>query len=69
MTAAVGHPSLRLVRVAIGPIELGDLAPGHWRELTEAEEKALQRILDQPAGRPRRPNPRRNPRKRQRPRS
>lgn len=33
MTAAVGLPTLRLVRVAIGPIRLDDLAPGHWREI------------------------------------
>jgi 23S rRNA pseudouridine2457 synthase len=32
MTAAVGHPTLRLVRVAIGPWRLGDLAPGQWAE-------------------------------------
>lgn len=37
MTAAVGHPTLRLVRVAIGPIMLGELQPGHWRELTAQE--------------------------------
>jgi 23S rRNA pseudouridine2457 synthase len=37
MTAAVGHPTLRLVRVAIGPIVLGDLQPGHWRQLTSRE--------------------------------
>jgi 23S rRNA pseudouridine2457 synthase len=37
MTAAVGHPALRLVRVAIGPIVLGDLQPGQWRMLTEQE--------------------------------
>ena len=37
MTAAVGHPTLRLVRVAIGPIFLGALLPGEWRELTKAE--------------------------------
>jgi 23S rRNA pseudouridine2457 synthase len=37
MTAAVGHPVLRLVRVAIGPIVLGDLQPGHWRDLTSIE--------------------------------
>src|SRR4051812_2279949 len=43
MTAAVGHPTLRLVRVAIGPVTLGDLAPGHWRELTAAERVALGR--------------------------
>jgi 23S rRNA pseudouridine2457 synthase len=32
MTAAVGLPTLRLVRVAIGPWKLGDLRPGEWRE-------------------------------------
>lgn len=37
MTAAVGHPTLRLVRVAIGPILLGDLSPGQWRKLTNHE--------------------------------
>lgn len=42
MTAAVGHPALRLVRVAIGPISLGDLQPGQWRALTSAEVKALR---------------------------
>src|SRR5437763_5346565 len=41
MTAAVGHPTLRLVRVAIGPIALGDLAPGHWRDLTAEARAAL----------------------------
>jgi len=37
MTAAVGHPTLRLVRVAIGPIVLSDLQPGQWRDLTPEE--------------------------------
>jgi 23S rRNA pseudouridine2457 synthase len=32
MTAAVGHPTLRLVRLAVGPFTLGGLAPGEWRE-------------------------------------
>jgi len=32
MTAKAGHPTLRLIRVRIGPWELGDLAPGAWRE-------------------------------------
>lgn len=41
MTAAVGHPTLRLVRMAIGPIELGDLQPGRWRELTPEEVRKL----------------------------
>lgn len=33
MTAHVGHPTLRLIRVAIGDWRLGDLAPGEWRDL------------------------------------
>ncbi|MCG6974930.1 MAG: pseudouridine synthase [Acidiferrobacterales bacterium] len=33
MTAAIGFPTLRLVRVAIGPWHLGNLAPGKWREV------------------------------------
>jgi 23S rRNA pseudouridine2457 synthase len=33
MTAAVGHPALRLIRVSIGPWELGDLKPGEWKEV------------------------------------
>lgn len=33
MTAAVGLPTLRLVRVAMGEVSLGDLAPGQWREV------------------------------------
>ncbi|MCP9453300.1 MAG: pseudouridine synthase [Nitrospira sp.] len=41
MTAAVGHPTLRLIRLAIGPVELGDLKAGHWRMLTEHEMQAL----------------------------
>ncbi len=32
MTAAVGYPTLRLVRHAIGSYTLGSLAPGQWRE-------------------------------------
>jgi 23S rRNA pseudouridine2457 synthase len=36
MTAAVGHPTLRLVRVAIGPLRIGGLAPGEWRTLGPA---------------------------------
>lgn len=43
MTAAVGHPTLRLVRIAIGPVRLGDLKPGEWRDLTEHEIEAIRR--------------------------
>lgn len=43
MTAAVGFPTLRLVRVSIGRLKLADLGldPGQWRELTQAEQKSL----------------------------
>ena len=36
MTAAVGFPTLRLVRAAIGPYTLDDLAPGTWKSRTAA---------------------------------
>lgn len=41
MTAAVGFPTLRLVRVAIGSLQLEGLAPGQWRELTPVEIRAI----------------------------
>ena len=41
MTAAVGHPTLRLVRVAVGPWRLDGLAPGEWREAS-ADEATLR---------------------------
>ena len=37
MTAAVGHPTLRLLRVRIGRFESGALAPGKWKVLSAAE--------------------------------
>lgn len=37
MTAAVGHPTLRLLRVRIGKLELGSLSPGQWKILTPEE--------------------------------
>ncbi len=42
MCAAVGHPVERLIRVRIGPLTLGDLAPGQARRLTPAERLALK---------------------------
>lgn len=41
MTAAVGFPTLRLVRVAIGDIRLGGLEHGRWRDLSPQELVAL----------------------------
>lgn len=45
MTAAVGLPCLRLVRVGLGPLELGALPAGQWRELTHTELLALRKML------------------------
>ena len=42
MTAAVGHPTLRLVRIAIGAVRLGDLKPGEWRDLQEDDIPPLR---------------------------
>ena len=37
MTAAVGHPTLRLVRAAIGPYSIEQLQPGQWCDVTPPE--------------------------------
>ncbi len=52
MTAAVGHPTVRLVRIAIGPIMLGDLQPGQWRELTNSEIEQICRTAKAQGGAP-----------------
>lgn len=55
MTAAVGHPTLRLIRVSVGPWKLEDLQPGQWRvlaspsELLQAANKA-KRLRDKKHG-------------------
>jgi 23S rRNA pseudouridine2457 synthase len=41
MTAAIGHPTLRLMRVRIGTFWLGALPPGQWRVLTAPEIKLV----------------------------
>ena len=46
MTAAVGHPTLRLIRVAIGPLRLDGLAQGTARELREEELQAIAPHLE-----------------------
>jgi 23S rRNA pseudouridine2457 synthase len=45
MTAAVGYPTLRLVRIAIGRLTIAGLAPGEWRYLLTEEEAALNATL------------------------
>jgi 23S rRNA pseudouridine2457 synthase len=42
---------LRLVRVSIGPLELGDLEPGTWRDLSPRELEALRALLRRQTGR------------------
>jgi 23S rRNA pseudouridine2605 synthase len=42
MCVAVGHPVERLIRVRIGPVELGDLPPGAYRHLAETELERLR---------------------------
>lgn len=49
MTAAVGLPTLRIVRVAIGSVTLQELQPGEWRYLTPAEVVELKKIVRAPA--------------------
>ncbi len=39
MTAAVGYPTLRLIRTAVGTYGLDGLAPGRWRELDAADTR------------------------------
>ncbi|MDB6016846.1 MAG: pseudouridine synthase [Pedosphaera sp.] len=41
MTATIGHPTLRLVRVRIGNFELGGLAMGQWKELGAGERELV----------------------------
>jgi 23S rRNA pseudouridine2457 synthase len=41
MTAAIGHPTLRLIRVRIGSFPLGDLAAGGWRLLQTGERAQI----------------------------
>ncbi len=48
MFEQIGHPVRRLIRVAIGPLALGDLPQGQYRFLTPAEVKALLLAAGQP---------------------
>lgn len=43
MTAAIGHPTLRLLRVRIGEYRIGELPPGEWRELSAEDRRAVLR--------------------------
>jgi 23S rRNA pseudouridine2605 synthase len=45
MCDAIGHPVVRLVRTAIGPVHDRRLRPGDWRPLRVAELHALYRAV------------------------
>ncbi|MBI4539206.1 MAG: rRNA pseudouridine synthase [Gemmatimonadetes bacterium] len=45
MLEALGHTVHRLIRVRYGPMRLGRLAPGAWRELSPREVQAIQRAI------------------------
>jgi 23S rRNA pseudouridine2457 synthase len=45
MTAAIGHPTLRLIRIAVGPVHLANLRPGEWRLLATQEISQLRKSL------------------------
>ncbi|NES67239.1 MAG: pseudouridine synthase, partial [Okeania sp. SIO2D1] len=44
MTAAVGFPTLRLVRVAIADLYMNELQPGEWRDLNQTEIESLKQM-------------------------
>jgi len=50
MTAAVGCPALRIVRVRLGPLQLSDLRPGQWRLLTRDEVRLLRQAAKRGRG-------------------
>jgi len=41
MTAAIGHPTLRLLRTRIGDFELGDILPGKWKRLSSEDRQSV----------------------------
>ncbi len=65
MLESVGHPVIKLMRVRMGSLSLGNLEPGEFRFLTDREANALRELVEQrvtaveqgeePAPRPKRP--------------
>ena len=49
MVALLGHPALRVIRIRLGTLELGDLRPGKWRDLAAGEVRALRSMAAAPA--------------------
>ncbi len=48
MTAKAGHPTLRLIRYAIGDLTVEGIVPGQWRDVTATELARLTRFHDSP---------------------
>jgi 23S rRNA pseudouridine2605 synthase len=57
LLAREGHKVLRLTRVAMGPLRLGELPPGAWRPIDPAELRALRQAAFASRGAPRRKRP------------
>ena len=51
MLEAVEHPAISLTRIRVGPLELGKLRPGDWRELTAAEVASVKDYAERKAAR------------------
>ena len=47
LTAAVGHPTLRLLQWALGPVDLAGMAPGQLRELTPNETRWAEQVASE----------------------
>lgn len=47
MLESVGHPVIKLVRIRMGPLSLGDLKPGEFRFLTDREANALRELVEE----------------------
>ncbi|UUO08181.1 rRNA pseudouridine synthase [Blastopirellula sp. J2-11] len=61
LMAKIGHKVLRLKRIAMGPLRLGEMPEGAFRELKSAETKALRdAAFGVGAGRPKKPKPRKS---------
>jgi 23S rRNA pseudouridine2605 synthase len=48
----LGHPLEKLKRVKLGPLDLGDLAEGHYRRLEPREIAQLRRFVEKPSAEP-----------------
>jgi len=50
MLEAVGHPVIKLMRIRMGPLSLGNLEPGEFRFLTDREANALREMVEERVG-------------------